>query len=139
EGYFLPKSAPLAIVTGSGDLTGHQIPSDIDESRVIVLCPPEAANVVARSLGDTRVTIEVLPGPRMAPAAMLQALRARGFNSIVCEGGPSLAAQFLNAGVVDEVCLSTTPLLNNTNVPVFQGLSHSQRMNLTQLLVDHKS
>lgn len=139
EGYFFPKPAPLAIVTGSGDLIGHQIPSDIDETRLIVLCPPEARDTLAHSLRDTRVTVITLPGPRMHPAAIVKALRARGHNRIVCEGGPSLAAQFLDAGVVDEVCLSTSPLLNNTNVPVFQGLSHSQRLKLTQLLVDQES
>lgn len=136
EGYFLPTSAPLAIITGSGDLTGHQIPSDVDETRVIVLCPPEARETLARSLGGTLVTVVTLPGPRMNVVAIVEALRARGYDSIVCEGGPSLAAQFLDACVVDEVCLSTSPLLNNTNVPVFQGLSHSKRLRLTQLLVD---
>lgn len=139
EGYFLPKSAPLAIVTSSGDLTGHQIPSDIDKTRVIVLCPPEARDTLARSLGNTRATVITLPGPRMHPLAIVEALRARGHSSIVCEGGPSLAAQFLDAGIVDEVCLSTSPLLNNTNVPVFQGLSRSRRLKLTQLLVDPQS
>lgn len=139
EGYFLPKSAPLAIVTGSGDLTGHQIPSDIDETRVIVLCPAEARDTLSRSLRNTRVTVITLPGPRIHPAAIVKALRARGHNSIVCEGGPSLAAQFLDADVVDEVCLSTSPLLNNTNVPVFQGLSRARGLKLTQLLVDPQS
>ena len=139
EGYFLPKSAPLAIVTASGDLSGHQLPSDIDEGRVVVLCPPEAEAEVRRYLGNTAITVITLPGPRLDPAAMIAALRERGHDSIVCEGGPTLAAQFLDANLVDELCLSTSPTVNNASVPVLQGLTRNKSLQLTQLLVDSES
>lgn len=139
EGYFLPKSVPLAIVTASGDLSGHGLPSVVDEGCILVLCPPDAVDNVRRSLGDTQFTVITLPGPTVAPRAMIGALRDRGYNSIVCEGGPHLAGQFLDEGIVDELCLSTSPTINNESVPALRGLSRSTSLRLTQLLVDPES
>lgn len=139
EGYFLPKTAPLAIVTGSGDLSGHQLPADLEEGQVIVLCPPDTVETLRASLGSPAVTVVTLPGPRLDPVSIVATLREKGYDSIVCEGGPSLAAQLLDANLVDELCLSTSPLVNNANVPVLQGLSRNKPLKLTQLLVDPES
>lgn len=136
EGYFLPKSAPLAIVTGSGDLSGHEIPADVEEGRVIVVCPREARELLTRTLGDREVTVIDMPGPRLDPAAIITALRDRGYENIVCEGGPTLASQLMDAGLVDELCLTTSPVVNTAHVQVLSGLSRSQPLHLTQLLVD---
>lgn len=139
EGYFLPKSAPLAIVTGSGDLSGHRLPSDVDPGRVIILCPPEAVSTLRVSLGEAQVTVVTLPGPRMNPVDMVEALHALGHTSIVCEGGPLLAAQLLDDALVDELCLSTSPVINGVSVPAFNNLTTSTRLQLTQLLIDSGS
>lgn len=136
EGYFLPKTAPLAIITGSGDLSGHRIPVDVAAGRVIVLCPPGARDALASSLGDRPVTVITLPGPRISPAEAVAALHRLGHDSIVCEGGPSLAAQLIDADLVDELCLSTSPVLIGTDVPVLPGLARGEALHLSQLLVD---
>lgn len=39
------------------------------------------------------------------------ALAERGHTRILCEGGPTLFADLASAGVVDELCLSVTPIL----------------------------
>ena len=44
-------------------------------------------------------------------AAACAALRARGLRRILCEGGPSLLASLAAAGLLDELCLSVSPLL----------------------------
>lgn len=139
EGYFLPKTAPLAIVTRSGDLSGHKIPTDLDTGRIIVLCPAEAVATLRRSLPATAATVITLPGPNLSPSAIVAALNERGLRSIVCEGGPSLAGQLLDAGLVDELCLSTSPSVNSANVPVFQGVMHEIPLALRQLLTDDES
>lgn len=41
----------------------------------------------------------------------LAALRERGHAHVLCEGGPALAAALVAAGLVDELCLTTAPLL----------------------------
>lgn len=44
-------------------------------------------------------------------------LRAHGLASIVCEGGPRLAADLVDAGLVDELCLTIAPMLMGHNGP----------------------
>ena len=54
---------------------------------------------------------DVLLMPLDEPAAFKQSLVDRGWTSILCEGGPSLLGDLLAAGVVDELCTTTVPLL----------------------------
>src|SRR5690606_382990 len=111
EGYVLPKTAPLAVVTASGDLGDHAFP-DAAPGRLIVLCPPSAIAAVELSLGHHADIIPVdAAADRISPDSVITALRDRGHRSIVCEGGPSLAGQFLASGLVDELCLSTAPVI----------------------------
>ncbi|HEX5495119.1 MAG TPA: dihydrofolate reductase family protein, partial [Mycobacteriales bacterium] len=44
------------------------------------------------------------------PAAALADLAGRGLGRVLCEGGPYLFASMLAAGVVDELCLTVSPL-----------------------------
>jgi riboflavin biosynthesis pyrimidine reductase len=44
------------------------------------------------------------------PAAVT-ALHERGLRRLLCEGGPTLLTALLRAGVVDELCLTTAPVL----------------------------
>ncbi len=140
EGYFLPKTAPLAIITGSGDLTGHRIPLDVPSGKVFVLCPAAAADTVRRTLGAVNVSIAELGTSggqaKVDLAEAIQFLHALGKNRIVCEGGPTLAGLLLNAGLVDEVCLSTSPQLSATVLPVLPGLTSTHPLQLTQILGD---
>ncbi len=149
EGYLLPRSATLVILTGSGDLTGHRIPADAAPGRVLVLCPPEAVGAVRASLGETEISIVELTtgdhttdehgGPRIDPAQAVAALHRLGHESIVCEGGPSLAAQLVDADLVDELCLSTSPQLLPLDAPLLPRLATGRRLGLEQLLVDEES
>ncbi len=43
--------------------------------------------------------------------AALAELRARGLAQVLCEGGPALAGALVAAGLADELCLTTSPLL----------------------------
>jgi riboflavin biosynthesis pyrimidine reductase len=45
------------------------------------------------------------------PIAMLHALAADGLRQVLCEGGPHLFGSLIEADVVDELCLSLSPLL----------------------------
>ena len=71
---------------------------------------------------------------------MIGVLRARGFASIVCEGGPSLAGQLREAGVVDELCLSTSPRVGGAQLALTGPTVISERtVSLHQLLCDEAS
>jgi 5-amino-6-(5-phosphoribosylamino)uracil reductase len=76
----------------------------------------------------------------MAARDLVAALRERGLRRIVCEGGPSLAGQLLDSGLVDELCLSTSPVLGGVTLPLFGGETiASRRLSLGQLLADESS
>lgn len=144
EGYRVPLHATLAVVTRSGDLTGHRFVAN-RAHRILVLCPASAEARVRSTLGSdiaVHAEIEVVPdeGGHLAPSAVVAALRARGLASIVCEGGPSLAGQLLHEGLVDELCLSTSPVVIGSGLPVFGDARFDPaRLTLTQLLIDDES
>lgn len=136
EGYVRPKRVPLAVVTASGDLAGHRITGD--GPPVVVVCPQEAVDRVRASLADA--VIVTVPGPRMPPADIIAALRSRGFASLVCEGGPGLARQLVVGGLVDEVCLTTSPRLTGATLPLFGTEAFPEvAVSLAQLLLDDES
>lgn len=140
EVYLQPKRSRLAIVTLSGELGGHRIEAP-EGATPIVLCPASATARVNETLPSAEV-IELEPQSdgTIASATMIGALRAAGFASIVCEGGPSLAAQVLDAGHVDEFCLSTSPLVGGAPFPVTGSMAIAQQSaTLTQLLRDETS
>ena len=139
EGYQHPRRSRLAVVTLSGNLTGHRIEAP-EGAAPIVLCPAAAADRVLADLPGAEV-IELEAGAAGIPAAaIIDALRSRGHSSIVCEGGPSLAAQLLDAGLVDEFCLSTSPIVGGVPIPVTGSAALAERpATLTQLLTDGAS
>jgi riboflavin biosynthesis pyrimidine reductase len=48
-------------------------------------------------------------GPSVDLVSMLGAFAARGWTQILCEGGPHLFGALLDAGLVDEVCVTLAP------------------------------
>ncbi|MGR8007468.1 pyrimidine reductase family protein [Streptomyces hypolithicus] len=50
-------------------------------------------------------------GAAVDPARAVAALAGRGLTRLLTEGGPRLLAQFIAAGVLDELCLSISPTL----------------------------
>lgn len=142
EGYHLPRSSRLAVLTGTGDLDGHKVSGDIESGRLLVICPAAAAVRAEATLGGVAAEIIVVDdvGGRIAPADVIAQLRGRGLAHIVCEGGPSLAGQLLDAGLVDELCLSTGPVITTAQLPLFGGSGVAERrLELSQLLVDDSS
>lgn len=141
EGYLMPRRARLAVLTASGDLSGHRIATSIDAGRLMVLCPAAAVETVMESLGDVPAEIITIEGGgRLDPAAVLAALHGRGMQAVVCEGGPSLAAQFAAADLIDELCISTSPQFGGLAFPVLPGDTGAPRpLRLELLLVDDAS
>jgi riboflavin biosynthesis pyrimidine reductase len=73
----------------------------------------------------------------LAVTDVVRTLRQRGFSSIVCEGGPSLAGQLLLAHMVDEFCLSTVPTVIGSPASSLDfGSTGRPGVTLTQLLID---
>ena len=60
---------------------------------------------------DVDAPLEVVRLDDPEPRAVMADLRARGVRSLLCEGGPTLNSALLEAGVVDELFLTISPLL----------------------------
>ncbi|WP_165064031.1 dihydrofolate reductase family protein [Marisediminicola senii] len=141
EGYVLPRGRAMAVITMSGNLDGHRFGAPPEPGQLIVICPPAAAERAAESLGvpATVVTVDAVDGGIPMHTAIAE-LHSRGLTSIVCEGGPALAAQLLDAGAVDELCLATSPMVTASRVALFgdRAIADS-RLRLDQLLMDDSS
>lgn len=120
EGYVVPRSARLAIVTMSGELAGHRLSPGpaAAEDQVLIVCPESVApRLVERTAEHGVVVVPVPAAERLDPRDILAALAERGLRRVVCEGGPSLAAQFTAAGVIDEFCVSVAPVVEPAERP----------------------
>ena len=139
EGYFVPRNGALAVVSRSGDFSGHNIKGSGARGTVLILCPAAAVPRARATIGLAEVTIVAVPDAHgsLTASAIVAALRGAGYRSIVAEGGPTLATQLVLGGVVDELCLTTSPVLNGGSLPLF-GAQEFNRLPLTldQLLVD---
>jgi riboflavin biosynthesis pyrimidine reductase len=107
-----PPSPPIAVITRALDL-------DLG-SALLTDAPPHARTIVI-------TTESALPGRRAAAArtaevivageasvdlkAAVDSLAERGHQRISCEGGPHLLAQIASVGLLDELCLTVSPLL----------------------------
>ena len=132
EGYQVPKRSRLAVLTSTGDLTGHRLAPEL-AATVTVVGPAAAVERAGAELPGAELL--ELAGPSDA-AAVIGALRAAGYRSIVCEGGPSLAGQLVAAGLVDELCFTTSPVLTPLRVGALTGDLDTTRLDLGQLAVD---
>jgi riboflavin biosynthesis pyrimidine reductase len=97
-------SPRLVVVTRSGDLG--------DVSRVapsIVITTADAAERMGDV--DERWEVVALPGAEVDVRAVIDAVRERGADRILTEGGPRLMGQFLERRCVDELFLTVSPLM----------------------------
>ncbi|GGQ56711.1 pyrimidine reductase family protein [Couchioplanes azureus] len=104
----LPEFPLMAVVSGSLDLDPAQLVFADAPIRPLVVthagqAPPPGLAEVAEilALGDRAVDL----------SAMVAELHRRGATQILCEGGPRLFGALIAADLVDEVCLTVSPLL----------------------------
>jgi riboflavin biosynthesis pyrimidine reductase len=140
ERYLLPQNQRLAVLTGSGDLSGAKTKDPLPDDRILVI-GPATAEARARETFVTAFTFIALPDAdkdnELDVHAVIDVLRAHDAPRIVCEGGPRLAQELLRAHLVDELCLTTSPRLVGGSFPVLGADSlDEQRLELGQLLVD---
>jgi riboflavin biosynthesis pyrimidine reductase len=136
EGYTIPRRAPLAVATTTGDLAGHRFPEDLAPGRLLVVCPESVRRRVADELGDRATVLPVPDGSAGDVRAVVAALRHAGHGRIVCEGGGHLASRLVAAGLVDEFDHSIAPVLVSPGAPLTTGdvpLTHAR---LTGLVLD---
>jgi riboflavin biosynthesis pyrimidine reductase len=80
------------------------------EARTVVLTC-EAAPPERRAALEPVADVVVCGGDVVEPVLARRALEDRGLTRILSEGGPTAFADLVRGGVVDELCLSLSPLL----------------------------
>ncbi|MEX2291366.1 MAG: dihydrofolate reductase family protein [Mycobacteriales bacterium] len=120
-----PPQPPLVLVSRSLDL--DPTARCFDPSTVVVTC--------AAARGRDRFPDVVVAGEDEVdlPDALDQ-LRARGLTRLLCEGGPQLLTALLRAGLVDEFCLTHTPLLLGAGAPTLLTAPQLTNLELTHLV-----
>jgi riboflavin biosynthesis pyrimidine reductase len=92
---FTAPRVPTLVLTGSG--------------------PPDAALAAARAAGAVVVTAG--EGDGVDPVRAVREVAARGFVRLLHEGGPRILAQFAAADLVDELCLTLSPVIAGGDAP----------------------
>jgi riboflavin biosynthesis pyrimidine reductase len=107
EGY-RPSTLPIVLVSNRLALDLSLPLFTESEHRTIVIAPSSApADLMAATAEVADVitaghaTVDLRVG--------VDALRARGLDHVLCEGGPSLLGSLLAADLVDEICAVTSP------------------------------
>jgi riboflavin biosynthesis pyrimidine reductase len=107
-----PPTVPIAVVSRKLDLdfaaplfTG----APPDARTIVITCAgsPHHQRAVAARVADVIVAGETAVDLEEG----LAALRDRGLGQVLCEGGPHLLGQLAAEGLLDELCLTVTPVL----------------------------
>lgn len=102
----------IAVVSGSLDLDWDApLFSEADPAArpLVVTCAAAPPEGLARA--EAVADVVVAGGGAVDLAAALALLGARGVASVLAEGGPRLNAGLAAAGVLDELCLTVSPML----------------------------
>lgn len=131
---------PIALVTRSGELpralpvlTGSEV------TPLVLTCAAAAAGVRARfGRGVEVLDCSGADAGEVDLGVLLRRLAERGLSRMLTEGGPSLLGAFIGAGLLDEMCLTTAPLLaGGSALRVATGTTDVlTRMRRTHLLGD---
>jgi riboflavin biosynthesis pyrimidine reductase len=124
-----PAPPPIAVVSRSGELPAR-LYTDPKQPPILVTCARSAARDDARR----RVLLAGEESVDVSRAVAL--LREQGMDRILCEGGPTLLDELVDAGAVDEICVTLAPKLagsqpvgprapSRLSVPVAMRLEHA--------------
>ncbi|TYB42866.1 pyrimidine reductase family protein [Actinomadura chibensis] len=124
---------PLAIVSRSLDLDfdAPVFTEAREDARTIVLTAASADPARLKAARE-RADVIVAGEPLLDFQGAVRALAERGHRRLLCEGGPSVLAQMVAVGLLDELCLTLSPqllggdptrILNGPPVPVPAELS----------------
>lgn len=104
---------PIALVTRSANLGPDlMVLTDSEVPPLVLTCADAAAGARQRVGGGAEVVDASGADPAQVDLAVaLRRLGERGLNRVLTEGGPHLLGSFVTADLLDEMCLTTAPLL----------------------------
>jgi 5-amino-6-(5-phosphoribosylamino)uracil reductase len=113
-----PPAPELAVVTRTGRLPLDQGLFDGDRRALVVTCEAAGAETLTRLRGLAGPDGVIVAGAQQVDmAAALDALAERGLTRVLCEGGALLLGSVVEAGRLDELCLTWSPRMVGGNSP----------------------
>jgi riboflavin biosynthesis pyrimidine reductase len=103
-----PETPEVAILTGAGSIDPAH---PLLESGALVLTSTIGAARLQGRLPPASTIVQLGSSTTVDPLRIVEALQGRGHLRILSEAGPHAFGSFLGAGVVDELFVTTSPLL----------------------------
>ena len=127
------KPPPIAVISRTGELPTRLV-SDPDQPPLLVTCgqSPARPDVV----GNQRCGVLVAGEGSVDVVRAIALLRSHGLSRILCEGGPTLLDELVDADAVDEICVTLAPKLV-AHQPVGLRRRPSQLPMPTMLRLEH--
>jgi len=105
----LAAALPVAVVSGRGVVPPELLHNITAPPVILVSAEADPAN--RRALERSGARVVVLPGDRIGSAAVRTALVEVGLHRVLVEGGPTTFSQLVSDNAIDEMCLTTSPML----------------------------
>lgn len=136
ESHGKPAHPAFAIASGRLDLDPESPIFTEAPTPPILLTTPAGAARAPLFAGRAEVVVAAAAGEsRVDGVAAAEALRARGFTRILCEGGPTFFGALIDADAVDELCLTIEPTLESGNARrIATGRATPRSMRLARIL-----
>jgi riboflavin biosynthesis pyrimidine reductase len=129
--------AVLAVVTRSGNIPGDLGLLDGAPSAIVVTTELAGRDTLAGLRDAVGCDAVIVAGERSVDLNVaVDALQDMGLDRVLCEGGPSLLADLVASGELDELCLTSSPLvIGGPAHRILAGASVERRFGLAHLLV----
>lgn len=132
-------AVPVAVLTNRAELRpdARLFRESAEAGTAVLVLTSSAAPAGARRALGSVAEVVVCGDGEVDGAAVLEELGARGLQRVLCEGGPTVLGRLLRRGLLDELCLTTAPLLAGPGHTQLVGggpLEQPPAMRLTQLL-----
>ena len=105
----LPDDLPLVAVTNRGDVPPSFLGQPVGSVLLATHASSPGLDAAREQLGGDQVV--VCGEDAVDDRRLVSALTDRGWTQLLCEGGPHLHRSMVAAGVLDEICLSITPVV----------------------------
>lgn len=114
-----PPVPRLAVVTGSLRLDpAARLFAEADPAARPLLLTVAAADPERRAELEAVADVVVAGEVRVDPADGLAALHDLGARVVLCEGGPALLGELVDGDLLDELCLTLSPVMGGDPLPV---------------------
>ncbi|MFT6564862.1 MAG: riboflavin biosynthesis pyrimidine reductase [Actinomycetes bacterium] len=132
------RSAPVVVmISGSLDIPWDELIFR-ESAFTPIIITTESVDADALAQARAHCEVVVLPGSQVDALAVVKVLTARGWNRIVCEGGPTLLAQLAALNLLDEADISISPLIvGGGQILTGAGLDPPDRYRLEHIIEDN--